>query len=179
LIYLLQNLVGGKPFHARYCLVVLPLQFALAGAGTAKWLETRPYRKFVLLLMMFILVSNLWFVVAICRFERDRISSGPVFVPGLGRLENIYRQLKTHPRAIGRIEIHDWDYLKSLPADDKLSHNAALIRRYVELRERASHSQGLSSKKPTAYLLRPAVAMDATNPAVAFSGSGITLISLP
>jgi hypothetical protein len=178
-IYLLQNLAGGKPFHARYCLLVLPLMFALTGAGVAKWLEVPCYRKFVVPFIVFTLASNLWFVVAISRFERDRISSGPVFVPGFGRLESIYRQLKARPGATGHIEIRDWDYLKSLAADDKLSHNAGLIRRYVELRERESQPPGPGSKKATAFLLRPAVAMDATNSAVGFSGSGITLVALP
>jgi hypothetical protein len=179
LIFLLQNLVGGKPFHARYCLVVLPLLFALLGAGVAQWLETPRCRKFLMSLTMFTLVSSLWFVVAICRFEHDRINNGPLFVPGFARLETIYRQLKEQPRSQARIEVLDGDYLKSLPFEDKLQHNAFLIRRYVEMRERASHPPGARSTNVTFYVLRLACATDAANPSVAFAGSGIALVASP
>ena len=32
-------MIGGKPFHTRYCIVLLPLLFPLAALGAMHWLS--------------------------------------------------------------------------------------------------------------------------------------------
>ncbi|HEY2124062.1 MAG TPA: glycosyltransferase family 39 protein [Chthoniobacterales bacterium] len=201
LSYLAFNLVAGISFHGRYCLLVLPLIFALAGVGAIKCLETprlrhvgsapstpaAPLRRrgfelnvFFRPALLLTIAANLWFTPAMCRFERDRISFGPVFVPGYAKLESVYQQLK--PRAPDRlVEIRDDAYMASFPLLDsnKIYLHSGLVRRYVRAREAYLTAAGKKFSQVNVFELRTANLVEATDPAVAFYGNGIALVAVP
>jgi len=179
LAYLAFNFVAGKPFHARYCLLVLPLLFTLAGCGAAQCLRS-PWLKTVFLPLMLVTVAaDLWFMPVICRFEGDRIANGPVFVPSRAKMEFVYQQLKT--RAPGRVDVNDKDYLAAIPPGEKnnIYRHARLIRRYINSREVELLAAGKTFSQTNIFELRAASAVSTNDPAVAFYGNGIALVALP
>jgi hypothetical protein len=176
LSYLFVNLVGGKPFHARYCMLVLPLLFALFGFGAARCLESARLKRFFLPLFLVTLAANVWFMIADCRFEHDRITGGNVFVPGYAKLESVYRQLKTV--ADVKVEVRDDDYLKSLEKGERnnIYRHVGMLRRYIACRELELQTAGTVFTQTNYFDLRAATLVSSNDPAVKFSGNGIALI---
>jgi hypothetical protein len=175
LAYLFMNLMSGKAFHARYCLIVLPLLFALAGTATAYLLEQARYRKIFLPVLVITLATSLWFVPRLCWFERQRIEVGPRFIPGIQKLTAMYLQLQRNAGDGTEMEIDDEEYLASLWQEDP-RYVSGVIRRYFRaytLELRATGKQ-FSAKK--VYNLRAASEVTPADPAVAFYGNGIALV---
>jgi hypothetical protein len=179
LAYLAFNLVAGKPFHARYCLLVLPLLFTLAGCGAAQCLRSPWLKKIFLPLMLVTVAADLWFMPVICRFEGDRIANGPVFVPSRAKMEFVYQQLKA--RAPGRVDVDDKDYLAAIPPGEKnnIYRHARLIRRYIDSREVELLAAGKTFSQTNVFELRTASAVSTNDPAIAFYGNGIALVAMP
>ncbi|MEY4917412.1 MAG: hypothetical protein RL616_1325 [Verrucomicrobiota bacterium] len=178
LAYLFFNLIAGKPFHARYCLLVLPLLFTLAGFGAARCLESARLNKYFLPLLLVTLAANLWFMTAMCRFEHDRITDGAVFVPGYAKLESVYRQLKT--TAETKVEVRDRDYLTALPPGEKnnIYRHVGLLRRYVACREMELQTAGKVFANTNFFELRAAALVQSNDVAVKFYGNGIALVAV-
>ncbi len=177
--YLFFNLIAGKPFHARYCLLVLPLLFTLVGFGAARCLESVRLKKCFVPLLLVTLAANLWFMAAMCRFEHDRIADGAVFVPGYTKLESVYRQLKT--TAAVKIEVRDRNYLTALPPGEKnnIYRHVGLLRRYVACRELELQTAGTVFTQTNFLELRAASLVSSNDVAVKFYGNGITLVAMP
>lgn len=177
--YLVFNLFGGKPFHARYCMLVLPLLFALVGFGTARCLATPRLRKIFLPLLLVTLTANVWFMIANCRFEQDRITNGKVFVPGYAKMESIYRQLKTAPEA--KLVVKDDAYIDPLPKGEKgnIYRHAGILGRYVACREMELQTAGTIFTQTNYFELRAAAQVNTNDASVKYFGNGIALILTP
>ncbi|HEV2692102.1 MAG TPA: hypothetical protein VG347_04330 [Verrucomicrobiae bacterium] len=179
LAYLAFGLIAGKPFHARYCMLVLPLLFTLAGCGAAKCLQTPGLRKIFLPLLLVTVVADLWFMPVICRFEGDRIANGHVFVPGVVKMDSIYRQLQAH--APGKIVVLDDAYVTSLPTkqDNHIYLQARILVPYIHARELEAQAYGAAFTQTNVFELRSASLVDSNDPAVGFYGNGIALVAVP
>jgi len=163
-------LISGKPFHARYALVLFPPLLSLAGLGAATvWTCSDSHSPFGRLVKGGVVVSiciNIYFLPSFYWHQGNLIEQGNLFVPSFRNLEQAYQHLKTHARNVP-IEIDDSAYLQSFTHNDP-HRDASLIRRYVTVREMelASHPIGTeirrfkliraeevqSKSKATAYL---------------------------
>lgn len=177
LTYLAFGLVAGKPFHARYCLLVCPLIFTLAGAGAAQCLQIPRLKKLFLPLLVVTIGADLWFMPVICRFEGDRIANGAVFVPSCAKMEEVYRQLQAH--AAGWIEVRDADYLAAIAPGEKnnIYRHAGLISHYIRSRELQSLAAGKTFSETNFFDLRAVAGIDTNAPEVAYHGNGIALVA--
>ncbi|HSY20220.1 MAG TPA: hypothetical protein VK815_17880 [Candidatus Acidoferrales bacterium] len=178
LAYLGFSLASGRQFHARYCLLILPLIFTLAGCGAAKCLEPG-FKKFFLPVLVVTMAADIWLVAVICHFERDRIANSVAFVPSWGKMESVYQQLKTH--APGWIEVDDRDYMAKLPTgeENKVYRHAYLISHYIRARELELLATGTTFPQTNYFELRAVKLVDTNDPAVAFHGNGIALVAGP
>ena len=175
--YLLCNLLAGKPFHARYCLLVLPLIFALAGGAAAHVLTRLQLRNIFLPALILTVAANIWFVPTMSLFERDRITSSPVFVPSFAKLESVYQALWKNSNA--PIRVNDTAYLATLKENDKIHQWASLIRRYVNARQVALPLAHAKNQPVKVFELRAASLVNSNDPALGFYGNGIALVAAP
>jgi hypothetical protein len=154
--FLLMNLLGGKAFHARYCLLILPLIFALVGAGTTRLLENPRHRKIFLPLLTITILANLWFMPRLSWFEHRRIEDGPRFVPGIQKLEALYRHVQSHAGLANEVEIESEKYTESLSPEDPLFLNTIMIRRYIHARTIEMTTSGTHFTGKKSYEMRAA-----------------------
>src|SRR5947209_3155456 len=75
--------------------------------------------------------------------------SGPVFIPSFRKLETVYQQLKQKAGPNRIIMVEDTAYLSALSRKDEVHRDAALIRRYVEVREKEASLTGNSTGQVT------------------------------
>jgi hypothetical protein len=175
--YLLFNLIAGKPFHARYCLLVLPLIFALAGAAAAQGFTHPRLRKLLLPALVLTIAANLWFVSTMSWFERDRIAHSPVFVPSFAKLESVYQELRKNSNV--PIRVSDTAYLATLKEADKIHQWASLIRRYVNARLVELPLANVATQPVKVFELRAASTVNPSDPTLGFYGNGLALVALP
>jgi 4-amino-4-deoxy-L-arabinose transferase-like glycosyltransferase len=174
---LLLATIGGKPFHTRYCVVLLPALLPLAAVGAARWLDRRDVvgRVFLAGLILTCCV-NVWLMPAMFRHQGRQIEQGSIFIPSFQQLETLYQSLKNHAGTNCVLEIDDSAYLHSLRPEEKQLRDAALIRRYVTIREKdGMHPPG----EPTrcVYELRRADAVPPGLRTIAYSSHGIAVVA--
>jgi hypothetical protein len=177
LVPLLFALISGKPFHARYCLVLLAPLLALAGAGAQHWLGSLRVRRFFLASAAITTLANVWFMAAFYRHQGTRIQEGELFIPSFRQLESVYQRLKQQAGPERRVVVDDTVYLAAFPKSDGPHRDVALIRRYVNVREKES---ALRSPKPPAQLIFTLIPAAQTNAApfnAAYNLHGIALIA--
>ena len=172
---LLANLVTGKVFQARYCLVLLPPLFALAGAGITHWLANPRLRRLALFIILASTCATAWFTPAMFRFQKTSIREGSWFVPGFAKLEAVYQHLKAHAGRDRPVQVEDADYLQALPREEQFLRQAALIRQYVAIREKQTTLFPNTQVSAAIYQLRFADKVRPQDPAVAYYGNGIAL----
>jgi hypothetical protein len=172
---LLVNLPTRKVFQARYCLVLLPPLFALAGAGVTYWLANPQRRRLALSIILISTCATTWFTPAMFHFQKRLIQEAPRFVPGFDKLEIVYQSLKAHAGRERPVQVEDTDYLHMWPRTDQLHYQAELIRRYVAIRERQNSPALNSQAPPVVYQLRSADKVRREDPGVACYGNGIAL----
>ncbi len=179
LAYLAFSFVAGKPFHSRYCLLISPLLFTLAGVGAARCLELPWLKKIFLPALLVTVAADLWFMPVICKFEGDRIANGPIFVPSCAKMNLVYQQLKA--RAAGRVEVRDADYIAAVPPGEKnnIFRHARLISHYVKSRELELQAAGALFSRTNFFELRAATLVNSNDSAVTFYGNGIALVAVP
>ncbi|MBW8863711.1 MAG: glycosyltransferase family 39 protein [Verrucomicrobia bacterium] len=179
LAYLASGLVAGKPFHARYCMLVLPLIFILAGGGAAQCLQSPRLKILFLPMLLITMAADLWLMPVICRFEGDRIANGPTFVPSFAKMDLVYHQLKS--RAPGLVEVRDADYIAAIPPGDKNNYlrHARVFSHYVHARELELLAAGQVFTRTNVFALRAVSAVSTNDPAIAFYGNGIALVAVP
>jgi hypothetical protein len=179
LAYLAFCLVAGKPFHARYCMLVLPLLFTLAGCGAAACLQTPRLRRLFLPFLIVTVAADLWFMPVICRFEDDRIANGGIFVPSTAKMDLVYRQLKA--RAPGRVVVDLQTYLTTVPPGEAshICYQPCLLSPYVRAREIELRAAGAGFSQTNHFELLIASLVASNDPAVAFFGNGIALVAVP
>jgi hypothetical protein len=170
--------ISGKPFHTRYCVVLLPLLFPLIAPGVIRWLNRRTAIGRVFLVSLVITCfANVWLVAAMSRAQGKRIEQADFFIPSFRQLETVYQRLKTHAGTNSAIEVSTTAFVSNLIPAEKELHDAVLIRRYIAIRERENESR--SDGVMRNYELRRAKDSDASDPAVAYRAHGIALVSTP
>jgi hypothetical protein len=173
---ILFSLLSGRPFHARYGLVLLPALLALTGAAAARWsgLPGKGRRFSAALLVM--TCSNIWFMAGMYRLQGNRIEQGSIFIPSFRELENVYQDLKANAGKDQPLAVETVVYEKIF-ADDEMHRDASLIRRYVQVREKETGSREGTRAAPAWYVLHPADEVKPGEPGVAFRGKGIALVA--
>ena len=175
LVPLLANFSNAQVFQGRYCLVLLPVLFSLAGAGVGYWLARPHLRRTVPIILLVSTGATAWFMPAMFHFQKTFIQDGPRFVPGLAKLETVYQRLKAHAGKDHRVQVDDADYLQALPQQEKLLHQAGLIRWYVAIREKEDSALPGNTAAMTCRL-RAADQVRPEDPAVIYIGNGIALV---
>jgi hypothetical protein len=105
--------------------------------------------------------------------QKQRIEHSPFFIPSFGNLEKIYQQLKSRAGPERTIQIDDKDYLSALAPKDEVHRDAALIRRYIGVREK----QRVRSSSLHGEVSFKLFSNDAPDPGkVAYTGHGIALL---
>jgi len=174
---LLTALLIGKPFHTRYCIVLLPVQLALAAAATLRWFVSPRFGRWFKLGLLITICANVWLMPVMYRFQAAQIENGPVLIPSFRKLETIYQCLKTHAGPNAKIEVVDADPASAQSSHEPVYRDAALIRRFVEVREKENRS-AVAAPKVTVYRLCSSAQPGAGDPAVAYRGNGIALVAV-
>ena len=175
---LLFALLGGKGFHARYCLVFIAPLFALAAVGLIRWLDSPQKPRLFRALFALVVATNLLIIVATSLYLNHLIEHGPAFTPSFRKLETVYQLMKHHAGGGRPIVVDDADYLKNPPADSTVFRDADLIWRFTKAREKASETVSSGTNLPAIYKLYPASQVSSNDPAAAFYGNGIALVAV-
>jgi hypothetical protein len=173
------SLLGGKSFHARYCLVFIAPFFGLAGMATTRWLTTSPKKQTFRLMLALVTVLNLWIIIGTDVYQKHNIDRGTVFIPSFRKLETVYQDLKNHSGSDTPIAVDDAAYRQSLPESDEFLRDALLIRQFVNVRENEHIATAHQKIAPAIYKLCRADAIRPDDPAIAFYGNGIALVAVP
>jgi hypothetical protein len=171
------SLLGGKSFHARYCLVFITPFFVLVGAAAARWFMTSPRKKMFCLMIVIATLANVWVMIATDVYQKNNIERGPVFIPSFRKLETVYQQTKKHSGADIPVTIDDAAYASSLPESDEFLRDALLIRQFVQVREKEHAPPSDKKTAPAVYKLCRANEVKPDDPAIAFYGNGIALVA--
>jgi hypothetical protein len=171
------SLLGGKSFHARYCLVFIMPFFGLIGATAARWLMTSPRRQIFRLTIVIATLANLWVMIGTDIYQKNKIERGPVFIPSFRKLEIVYQQLKKHSGPDTPIAVDDAAYRQSLPENDEFLQDALLVRQFVNVREKEHTVPPAKKIDPDIYKLCRSDEVSQDNPATAFYGNGIALMA--
>jgi hypothetical protein len=176
---LLCALVSGKPFHTRYCLVLLAPQIALAAMAAAKWLTVPRAGRIFLLVSVVTTLANIWLVLAMFWVQGRHIEEGPWFVPSFRKLETVYQDLKAHAGTNRFVRVEVAAYRRALPPEDKYLRQAELIYDYVAVREAENRLPAETRTPPLIYKLALADQVKPGDPAVAYRKFGIALVAQP
>lgn len=176
---LISGLAGGKPFHSRYCLVLLAPLLALSGVAATRWLTGPRANRIFLALLVITTCANIWFLPATYRHQEKRIERGPLFIPSFHKLEAVYQSLKVHAGKNRLIRVEDAAYLRALPPGDKFLHDADMICTYVAVRENENSPRQSPSNSAAIYNICRADRVRADDPAVAYRDHGIALVAQP
>jgi len=173
------SLLGGKSFHARYCLVFIMPFFGLVGVGAARWLATSPGKQMFRLMLVIATLANFWVMIGTDIYQKNNIERGSVFIPSFRKLEIVYQQLKKHSGPDIPISVDDTAYRQSLPENDEFLRDALLIRQFVSIREKERASVLDKKNVPVIYKLCRSDEIRPDNPSTAFYGNGIAFVALP
>jgi len=171
------SLLGGKSFHARYCLVFITPFFALAGVAAARWLMISPRKQMYRLMLGIAVATNLWITIGTDIYQKNNIEHGSVFIPGFRKLETVYQQLKKHSGPNTPVTIDDASYRQALPATDEFLQDALYIKVFVNVRDNEHAASSDKKIAPAIYKLFRSDEIKADDPAVAFYGNGIALVA--
>jgi hypothetical protein len=174
---LLFALVAGKSFHTRYCIVLLPALLPLAGAAAAHWLCSLRLGRLFQVGLILLCCANIWLMPAMYRFQDNQIEHGPAFIPSFRKMETVYRALQSHAGPGARIQVDDTAYVTNPAIPEPVRHDAALLRPFVEIRERERRAQS-GNPGTVVYRLCASVPAPAEESAVAYRGNGIALVCL-
>jgi hypothetical protein len=169
--------LSGKPFHARYALVLFPALLALCGAGAVRWLASPRFRRPVLSALVISAGANIWFMPAFYWHQGQVITRGDIFVPSFRQLETVYRALKAHAGGQKRLRVDDTFYLEGLAQTEQRRRDAGLLRSYVALRERESGGRTDLRGGWASYRLCREEEVSVNDARVAFRAQGIALVA--
>ena len=171
--------VSGKSFHSRYCIVLLPPLFCLAGRAAEHWRHSPRLGRYFVSAVAVTTAANVWLMPAMYFHQGQRIDHGAGFVPSFRQLESVYQQLKRHAGGDHGVQVADAPYLKALGPGETAQKDAELIRRYVGVREQEAAMMSGPPLASVTYILRRADQVAAEDPATAYRGHGIALVATP
>ncbi|MBS0657290.1 MAG: glycosyltransferase family 39 protein [Verrucomicrobia bacterium] len=122
-------------FRPRYCLVILPALFALAGAGLEHLRSRGGLLGGLPALAGLVILGNVWFVPAQYRFQGRQIDAGPRFLGSFRNLERVDRALRAAAGEGARIELLDDGFQPPAGWNWRWYVDVPLLRRYVRWRE--------------------------------------------
>jgi len=131
------------------------------------------------LMLVVATLANFWVMFATDIYQKNNIERGPVFIPSFRKLETVYQQLKKHSGPDVPIAVDDAAYRQSLLANDEFLRDALLIRQFVGVREKEHAAPSDKKITPVVYKLCRADETRPDNPATAFYGNGIALVTVP
>jgi hypothetical protein len=174
---LLVALAFGKPFHTRYCLVLLPAELSLAAAATVHWFTFPVLGLGFRVGLLLTTCANVWLMPAMYHFQKDRIEHGATLIPSFRKLETIYQSLKTNagPNSAVWVRALDSSELDILP--EPVRGDICLVQRFVEIREKENHS-AFAKHRLASYQLHCDLGRTTNSPAVAYRGNGIVLVEV-
>jgi hypothetical protein len=171
--------LSGKPFHARYALVLFPPLLALCGAGAVGWLESPGLSRPALYALVITAGANIWFMPAFYWHQGQVIMHGETFVPSFRQLDRVYRALKAHAGGHKRLRVDDTLYLEGLAQTEQRRRDAGLLRSYVALRERESAGPAGLTGEWASYRLCREEEVSANDAKIAYRAQGIALVAEP
>jgi hypothetical protein len=171
------SLLGGKSFHARYCLVFITPFFGIIGAATARWLTASPRKQMFRLMLVIATLANVWVMIGTDIYQKNNIERGPVFIPSFRKLETVYQQMKNHSGKDAPVAVDDAAYRQSPPANDELLRDVMLIRQFVSVREKELAAHTGKKIAPVVYKLYRSDEIKPDDPTTAFYGNGIALVA--
>lgn len=171
------SLLGGKSFHARYCLVFITPFFGIVGAAAARWLTASPKKQLFRLMLVVATFANLWVMIATDIYQKNNIERGSVFIPSFRKLETVYQKLKNHSGPDIPIAVDDAAYSQSLPENDEFLRDALLVRQFVTVREKEHAASSDKKITPAIYKLCRSDEARQDDPATAFYGNGIAFVA--
>jgi hypothetical protein len=190
LVPLCLSMLSGKPFHTRYCLALMGPLFALAGAAVDKWLEplgfraagskpppSRPIiwsRLFAGCLALTI-CGNIYLVPAMYAHEGNRIAQGREFIPSWNKLEEVYQLLKARAGPEHGVQVNDTSYGQDRSLKEQTRGDAALIRRYVRVREKERFMASGQRLPPITFYLEKPDPLKKGDPGVVYPCQGLAL----
>jgi hypothetical protein len=176
---LLLATIAGQPFHTRYCVVLLPALLPLCALGAARWLGSPgKIATIVKALMVVTCCANVWLMPAMYFHQGKQIENSVVFVPSFRQLETVYHSLKACAGTNSPVDVVDRDYLNNARGSADRRRDAALIRRYVSIRELDSpnpHDRAAAK----VFELRTAEAAATDSNTLGYKGHGIELLARP
>lgn len=176
-------LASRKPFHTRYNLAILAPMFALAGAGAAVWLENgaaarkRRFRWLFLGSAIVTLCTNVWIIPSMYAYQGRKIDRAEAFLPSWRKLQQVYYALKAEAGPDHGVVVDDAAFIAEAPLGTAVARNAALIRRYVAVREKEDLIRS-GQAKPVVRFRLCAAQQQAGVPA-AYHGHGLALVRCP
>ncbi len=176
---LMINLVNGKLFHARYCLVEVAPLFSLAAVAAVRWLSMPRIRQIFLPMLLVTLGVNVWLVLAIFRYQGKCIERGAPFAPSFHNLETVYQTLKAHAGADQLIKVEDDEYMRTTPPGSASSSYPHQICQYVAIRERENALPSAIQALVLTYKMFPAEQVKFDGPTVGYREHGIALVAVP
>ena len=178
LVPLMVALAGGKAFHTRYCIVLLPAMLPLAAVAALHWLDCKRVGRNFRLMLVLTCLANVWLMPAMYHYQGMQIEKGPVLIPSFRKLETIYQSLKTHAGANSVVQVDVMPYFRNQAIPPDVRHDAAVIWLFVQVREKESQIK-TGTLPHVAYRLFPEAAVRTNDPMLAYRGNGIALVGVP
>jgi hypothetical protein len=169
-------LVSGKPFHARYGLVLMAPILVLAGSAAARWTASARLGKQFRVALIALVLVNVWFMPAFYYHQQTRIEQGENFVASFRQLELVYQQIKAHAGPGRPVRVDITAYIQGFPRSDEVHREAGMIRRYVEVREKEAGVRLSEGQSPSTYELLRSNQVTAGNLRIAYQAHGIALV---
>ncbi len=176
---LMCNLVNGKVFHARYCLVEIAPLFSLAAVAVVRWLSMPRIRQIFLPPLLVTLSVNVWLVLALFRYQGKCIEQGAPFAPSFHNLENVYQALKVHAGTNQLIRVEDDEYMRTMLLRRGPNSYPHQICAYVAIRECENALPSTMQTPVLSYEIFFADQVKPDSPAVAYREHGIALVAVP
>ena len=178
LVPVLVSLLEGRGFHARYALAFLVPIYGVAAIGLSRLVEASRRRNEVRWLVVLVLLSNVWIVLATNLYLGEQIRQGREFRASFHKLESVYQALLAKVGEDRRVRIDDAAFQQGCSPDDPSTQDALLVRTYVEVREQERGKRVQADRPEALFSLNPAAGINPATPGVAYCGNGIALIAV-
>jgi hypothetical protein len=170
-------LVSGHAFHSRYALVLMPGLIGMAAFGLSRMRAWPRFGRVFQIALVFTLCANVWFMGAYYYHQGRQIESGPVFIPSFRKMETVYQALRAHAGAERGVVVDSTEFLRTMRPGETELKEAALLTRYVPVRERELDMLRGAVTESVRYRLCRAEEAGSGDPKVAYRGNGIALVA--
>lgn len=168
-------MLTGHNYGSRYAIIILPLLFTLPGLFL-QGLEAGEKKRFYTKNLVFIMLSNIYIILAFFSYQADYMKNDEFFSPSFNNLEIVLQELKVHAGPDVSIKIDANDYIKDAP--DKRYIAGTCLRNYVDVRETyINHAEPPERKQ--IYKLVRVTDVEKTDKQIVYQSNGMALIVSP